>query len=164
MGTAGRHLLCLDTVQWRVLPSPWCRSTLTTHMPRNADSRRTCCLQARLFLQEHVDLVAGDFFGAAWRRQSGSDVRPISIIEEAFANTNLPLPLGSTPLWGPGGVPGEWSDVCRFSKKKKKRRVPKMKWQVRMHGAFTILFGMLGLEETDQSCHQETWIHLNAAG
>ena len=36
--------------------------------------------------------------------------------------------------------------------------------EVRMHGAFTILFGMLGLEETDQSCHQETWIHFNAAG
>ena len=37
-------------------------------------------------------------------------------------------------------------------------------WQFRMHGAFTFLLGMLGLDETDQSSHQETWIHLNAAG
>ena len=26
------------------------------------------------------------------------------------------MPPGSTPLWGPGGVPGEWSDVCGFLK------------------------------------------------
>ena len=49
-----------------------------------------------VMLQEQVDMVAGDFIGAAWRRQSGSDPRPISIIEEAFANTCL---LGFTFLW-----------------------------------------------------------------
>ena len=65
-----------------------------------------------VILQEHVDMVAGDFNGAAWRRPSGSDRRLTSIIEEAFANTDLPLPPGSTPLWGPGSVPGEWADVC----------------------------------------------------
>ena len=62
-------------------------------------------------LQEEVD-TAGEFNGAAWRRQSGSDPRPISIIEEAFANTSLPIPPGPTPLWGPGDVPGEWAYVC----------------------------------------------------
>ena len=51
-----------------------------------------------VMLQEHVDMVAGDFNGAAWRRQSGSDPRPISIIEEAFANTDLPVPPDPTPL------------------------------------------------------------------
>ena len=40
------------------------------------------------------------------------------------------------------------------------RWVPKNEWQVRMHGAFTIPFGMSGLKETDQSCHHEGWIHL----
>ena len=45
-------------------------------------------------LQEHVGMVAGDFNGAAWRRQSGSDPRPISIIEEAFTKTSLPVPPG----------------------------------------------------------------------
>ena len=60
-----------------------------------------------VMLQEQVHMVAGDFNGAAWRRQSGSDPRPINIIEEAFANTCLPVPPGRTPMWGPGGVPSE---------------------------------------------------------
>ena len=33
-------------------------------------------------------------------------------------------------------------------------------WQVRMRGAFTIPCGVLGLKETDESCHHEVWIHL----
>ena len=45
-----------------------------------------------VMLQEHVDIVAGDFNGAAWRRPCGSDRQLTSIIEEAFANTNLPVP------------------------------------------------------------------------
>ena len=45
-----------------------------------------------VMLQEQVYMVAGD--GAAGRRQSGSDPRPISIIEEAFVNTNPPIPPG----------------------------------------------------------------------
>ena len=86
-----------------------------------------------VMLQEHVDMVAGDFNGAAWRRQSGSDPRPISTIEEEFANKSLPVPPGPTPLWRPGGVPGEWSDVCGFLKPPGSER----EWQVRMHGTFT---------------------------
>ena len=45
-------------------------------------------------LHEHEDMVVGDFNGAAWRRASGNDRRLISIIEEAFDNTNLPMPPG----------------------------------------------------------------------
>ena len=52
-----------------------------------------------VMLEEHVDLVAGDFTGAARRRPCGSDRRLTSIIEEAFADTNLPVPPGPTPLW-----------------------------------------------------------------
>ena len=33
-------------------------------------------------------------------------------------------------------------------------------WQVRMHGAFTIPVGMLGLKEIDKSCHHGVWCHL----
>ena len=65
-------------------------------------------------------------------------------------------PPGPTPLWEPGGVPGEWSDVFGFLKPPGSEN----EWQVRMHGALTIPFGMLGLKETDQSCHHEVWIHL----
>ena len=106
--------------------------------------------------QEHVDMVAGDFNSAAWRRQSGSDPRPISTIEEAFANTNLPVPPGPTPLWGPGGVPGEWSDVCGVSNPPGSERDS----HVRMHGAFTITYSTLCLKEEDQSCHHEVCVHL----
>ena len=42
--------------------------------------------------QEQVDMVAGDFNGAAWRRRSGNEQLHDSTIEEAFANTNLPIP------------------------------------------------------------------------
>ena len=82
--------------------------------------------------QQQVDLVAGDCYGAAWRRQSGSDSRFISSFEEAFVNTNFPVPLGPTPLWLAGGVPGEWSDVCGFLKPPGSEN----EWQVRVHGAF----------------------------
>ena len=52
--------------------------------------------------QEQVDMVAGDLNGAAWRRQSGSEQRPI--------------PPGPTSLWRPGGCPGESADMCGFIK------------------------------------------------
>ena len=34
-------------------------------------------------LQEQVDMLAGDFNGAAWRRQSGNEQRRNSTIEQA---------------------------------------------------------------------------------
>ena len=52
---------------------------------------------------------------------------------------------------GPGGVPGEWSDVCGFLKPPGSER----DWQVRMHGAFTVPFDMLGIRHT-----HEVWVHL----
>ena len=55
-----------------------------------------------VMLEEHVDVDAGDFNGAAWRRPCGSDRRLTSIIEEAFADTNLPVPPGfSTTVRSP---------------------------------------------------------------
>ena len=51
-----------------------------------------------VMLGEKVDLVASDFNGAAWRRDSNNF---FSIIEEAFADCALPMPPGPTPLRGP---------------------------------------------------------------
>ena len=49
-----------------------------------------------VMLEEHVDLVVGDFNGAAWRRPCGSDRKLTSIIEEAFADaTCLPTLVGA---------------------------------------------------------------------
>ena len=69
--------------------------------------------------------------GAAWRRRSGDDQRRDSTVEVAFANTNFPIPQGLTVLWGPGGVPGEFADVCGFIE-------PPGPRLSRMHGAFEI--------------------------
>ena len=44
-----------------------------------------------VMLEEHVNVVAGDFNGAAWRRDNSNS---ISIIEEAFADCALPMPPG----------------------------------------------------------------------
>ena len=131
---------------------------INNHFAQNRGIGKKLLLTVRaVMLQEHVDMVAGDFNGAAWRRQPGSDPRPISIIEEAFVNSSLPEPLVPTPLWGLGGVPVEWSDVCGFLKP------PgcEPEWQVRVHGAFTIPFSTPGLKEKDQSCHPEVWVHLS---
>ena len=78
-------------------------------------------------LQEHVDLVAGGFNGAAWRRPCGNDRRLTSIIEDAFADTNLRVPPGPAWLLGPGAVPGEWADICGFIKPQDSQD----EWQVR---------------------------------
>ena len=83
-------------------------------------------------LEEHVDLVVGDINGAAWRRQPGDC--NLSIIEEAFAGSDLPMPPGPTPLWSPGAVPGDWADLCGFLKPPNSYG----RWKVRQHGAVTI--------------------------
>ena len=62
-----------------------------------------------VMVEEHVDVVAGDLNGAAWRRDTNAN--SISIIEEAFADCALPVPPGPTPLWSPGAVPGMRADV-----------------------------------------------------
>ena len=105
-----------------------------------------------LMLEEHVDLVAGDFNGAAWCLPCGNDRKPTSIIEEAFADTDATWP---TPLWGPGAVPGEQADVCGF--------LLHERCKVRLHGPFSVPHSTLGLREKEQSCHHEVWMHLTVA-
>ena len=110
-----------------------------------------------VMLGENVDLVAGDFNGAAWRRDNSNN---FSIIEEAFADCALPMPPGSTPLWRPGSIPGNWADVCGFLEPPESDR----QWKVRLHGALSIHRDVLGLRPSDESCHHETWLHLDFVG
>ena len=49
--------------------------------------------------EEHVDLVASDFDGAAWSYSICSNPQLTSIFEEAFADTNFPMSPGPTPSW-----------------------------------------------------------------
>ena len=108
-----------------------------------------------VMLEEKVDLVIGDFNGAAWRHTICAST--LSIIEEAFTDCDLPLPPGSPPLWGPGAVPGTWSDVCGFIKHPDCSEL----WRVQQHGAFPVLHEALGIWQTDQSCHHEVRHHLD---
>ena len=101
-----------------------------------------------------MDLVAGDFNGAAWRCDNRNN---ISTIEEAFADCTLPMPPGPTPLRGPGSILGNWAEVCGFLKLPESDQ----HWKVRLHGAFTIPRDVLGLRPNDRSCHHETWLHLD---
>ena len=81
----------------------------------------------------------------------------LSIIEEAFADSDLPMPPDPPPLWGPEAVPGTWSDVCGFLKSPNSYEC----WKVGQHDAFSIPFETLGLRSRDQSCHREVFLHLD---
>ena len=112
-----------------------------------------------LMLEDHADVVAGDFKGAAWRRDSSNS---ISIIEEAFADCALPMPPGSPPLWGPEAVPGMWADVCGFLKRPDSHE----RWKVRQHDAFSIPHEALGIRQTIRAAitrYGSTWILWNGA-
>ena len=146
-------------------------SQTTPQGPENIHSSVPACLQylrpkrgvakkliltiRAVMLGEHVDLVAGDFDGTAWRCSNRNN---ISTIDEAFADCALPTPPGPTPLWGAGSIPNNWADVCGFLELPDSDRY----WKVRMHGAFSIPTKQNSrLRPTDQSCHHETWLHLD---
>ena len=113
-----------------------------------------------IMLEKHVDLVAGDFNRAAWGQTCGNNPQPSSILEEAFADTDFPMPPDPPPLWGPGAVPGEWTDVCGFVEPPHSCE----KWKVRLHGVFTIAHETVGLRPRDQSCHHAVWLYLDFVG
>ena len=68
--------------------------------------------------------------------------------------TNVPV---QGNLWGPGGVVGEWGNVCGFIEPPN----ADSEWHIRGHGAFEINRDVLGVRPTDQSCHHEVWMHLS---
>ena len=84
-------------------------------------------------------------------------LRAISTIDEAFPDSALPTPRGPPPLWEPGSIPDNWADVCGFLIPPGSDRF----WKVRMQDAFSIPRKTFGFRPTDQSCHHETWLHLD---
>ena len=62
---------------------------------------------------QDIDLVAGNFNGAALRCRSRDN---LSSIDEAFADCALLTPPGFPPLWCPRSIPNNWADVCGFLK------------------------------------------------
>ena len=74
---------------------------INTHYAKKRGIAKNVLFAVRTVMcQEQVDMVAGDFNGATWRKKSGDNQQRHSTIEEAFANTNQPIPHGSSPLWG----------------------------------------------------------------
>ena len=55
-----------------------------------------------IMIGHHIDLVAGDLNGTAWRCSNRDNM---STIDEAFADSALPTPPGPTPLWRPRSMP-----------------------------------------------------------
>ena len=106
-----------------------------------------------LLISQNIDLVAGDFNGAAWRCRSRDH---ISTIDEVFSDC-LAFDAGPHTIVGPGSIPSNWADVCGFLKLPGSQRF----WKVSKHGAFSIPRQALGLRSSDQSCHHETWLHLH---
>ena len=82
----------------------------------------------------------------------------ISTIDEVFSDCALPSPLGPTPWWRRESISNIWADVCGFLKPPASQRF----WKVNKHGAFFFFTHrqVLGLRSSDQSCHLETWLHL----
>ena len=124
------------------------------HAKKRGIAKKLILTIRAVMIGQQIDVVAGDFNGTPWRCSNRDH---ISTIDEAFADCALPTPPGPTPLWGPGSIPNNWADVCGFLKPPGSDRY----WKVRMHGAFSIPRKTLGLRPTDQSCHHETWLHLD---
>ena len=108
-----------------------------------------------IMISQEVDLDAGDFSGTVWRCRNRDN---LGTIDEAFTDCALPTPPGPTPLWGPGSIPDKLGRRLRISQTT----------------GFSIDFGKcismvhspsprktFGLRPTDQSCHHETWLHLD---
>ena len=74
---------------------------VSTHKPHLRQKRgiaKKLILTIRaVMIGQQIDVVAGDFNGAAWRCSNRDN---ISTIDEAFSDCALPAPPGPTPLWG----------------------------------------------------------------
>ena len=101
------------------VPASACRSTLqcclymsATFCAKKKGIAKELILTLRaIMISQEVDLVAGDFNGTAWRHRGKDN---LSTTDEAFMDSILPTPRGSTPLWGPGSIPDNWAGVCGF--------------------------------------------------
>ena len=127
-----KGIFSLAATRWQIV----LHSVVFAHQQQLCQKKRGIGKKLQLtirgvMIEEHADLVVGDFDGAAWRRQIGNG--NLSIIEEAFAGSDLPMPPDPTPLWGPGAVPGDWADVCGFS------QASRLLWKIESTSAWCIL-------------------------
>ena len=88
-------------------------------------------------IHEDVDIVVQA--GGATQGQINNLTAPS---KKRSKNSELPVPPGSSPLWGLGGIPSDQSERL-----------------IRRHGAFEI--DRKDLSPRDQTSQHETWIHLS---
>ena len=80
-----------------------------------------------------------------------------SVLSTKLLQTVRSNAAGPYTFVGTGSIANNWADVCGFLELPDSDRY----WMVRMHGASSIPRKTLGLRPTDQSCHHETWLHLD---
>ena len=98
--------------------------------------------------------MAGDFNSAAWP----CDIRNnISTIEDAFADSALPMPPGPTPLCGLGAVPRKWADVGGSLNS------PGFRWKMESPSARSILHSPRSSWYPPDlpELHHKAWLHLD---
>ena len=107
-----------------------------------------------IMIGQQIDLVASDFNGTAWRCRNKDHIK---YYRRSLCRLHCQRRRALHHCGDPVQFPNKWADVCGFLKPPGSDRC----WKVRMHGAFSILHKTLGLRPTDQSCHHETWLHLD---
>ena len=134
---------------------------INTHYAKKRGIAKNVLFAVRTVMcQEQVDMVAGDFNGATWRKKSGDNQQRHSTIEEAFANTNQPIPHGSSPLWGVQETFQRNGPTYVVSSS---HRIQTMSGRYAVTAHLEINRDILGIRPTDQSCRHEVWIHLSHA-
>ena len=127
-------------------PSRSCLSTSTTIMPKSVESGRSfSSLSAPKCRKSTLT-----WWPVISTEQPGANLIVTTLNLLVFERKHLPTQtfrcrLAPTPLWGPGTVPGEWTDVCGFVKPAKSHDV----WKIRPPRE------TLGRRQRDQSCHHE---------
>ena len=99
LGFTGRAITCLFFVDNSQRPKTFTVMSLhisNIYAKKRGIGKKLILTIRAVMLGEQVDLVAGDFNGAAWRCDNRNN---ISTIEEAFADCALPMPPCPTPLW-----------------------------------------------------------------
>ena len=99
--------------------------------------------------QEQVNMVDGNFNGAAWRRQSGNEHRHSALSRKpsptrAYLFRRAPNLCGDQEMCQASGL------TCAVLRKPPGSE---NEWQIRMHGAFTIPHDTLGITRRNRSCH-----------
>ena len=96
-----------------------------------------------VMLKEHVDLVHGDFNGAAWRRPCGDDRKPSCIIGKVYTDTDLSMAPGPAPSSHCGKQVWGWAAAVMyagFSSQQTQRELV-----LRHQGLFILPFATLGV-------------------